>query len=151
MTDHSLLSPVQREADLARMADDHFDIVCAMVVLHHVENPRPMINAIRRELKPGGKMIVMLYCRYSRNAIFIIHFKRLFDSQYSDKCQKEALNMNDGEDCPLALVCGKSEARDLLSGFEAHLIRLNQLSWRQLLLSSTLAWSLAPFSAFLQR
>ena len=26
MTDHSLLSPVQREADLARMADDHFDI-----------------------------------------------------------------------------------------------------------------------------
>lgn len=41
--------------------DGAFDIACSMGVLHHIENPRPMISEIRRVLKPGGRIILMLY------------------------------------------------------------------------------------------
>lgn len=124
--------------------DDYFDIVCSMGVLHHIENPSPMIDEMRRVLKPGGKMILMLYYRYSWKAIVIIRLKRLFSPHYWGKSQQEALNMNDGDRCPLALVYSKTEVRNLLVGFENHQFRLNQLSWKQLFLLPMLARVLRP-------
>ena len=53
--------------------------------------------------------------------------------------------MNDGEDCPLALVYSKAEAKALLSQFENHKFRLNQLSWKQLFLLPPLARVLKVF------
>jgi ubiquinone/menaquinone biosynthesis C-methylase UbiE len=45
--------------------DDTFDCVCSMGVLHHVADMRRAIAEIRRVLKPGGRLIVMLYHRNS--------------------------------------------------------------------------------------
>lgn len=37
------------------------DLVTSIGVLHHVENPGPIVAASSRALKPGGKMLIWLY------------------------------------------------------------------------------------------
>jgi SAM-dependent methyltransferase len=112
--------------------DDHFDIVCSMGVLHHISNPQPMVGEIFRVLKPGGRLIVMLYHRQSWKNLVLLRLRRLVDPSYRGKTQQEALNMNDGEGCPLALVYSRKEAAALFSRFSQIEFRLTQLSWRQL-------------------
>jgi 2-polyprenyl-3-methyl-5-hydroxy-6-metoxy-1,4-benzoquinol methylase len=34
--------------------DASFDIVCSMGVLHHISDPSPLVDEMRRVLKPGG-------------------------------------------------------------------------------------------------
>jgi SAM-dependent methyltransferase len=41
----------------------NFDLVLSIGVLHHVQNPGPIVQAARRALKPGGTMFVWLYGR----------------------------------------------------------------------------------------
>jgi SAM-dependent methyltransferase len=112
--------------------DNHFDIVCSMGVLHHISNPRPMVDEMLRVLKPGGRLIAMLYDRYSWKNLVLLRLRRLFDPRYRGKTQQEALNMNDGDACPLALVYSRKEAATLFSRFSQLESRLTQLSWRQL-------------------
>jgi SAM-dependent methyltransferase len=40
-----------------------FDFVTSIGVLHHVENPGPIVEAASRALKPGGRIFVWLYGR----------------------------------------------------------------------------------------
>jgi SAM-dependent methyltransferase len=109
--------------------DDHFDIVCAMGV-DHVSNP--VVDEIFRVLKPGGRLIVMLYHRYSWKNLVPLRVRRLFDPKFRGKTQQEALNMNDGDDCPLALVYSRSEAARLFHLFSNLEFSLLLLSWKQL-------------------
>ncbi len=112
-------------------ADGHFDIVCSMGVLHHISDPKPMVSEIFRVLKPGGRLIVMLYYRYSWKNLVLIRLRRMFDPQFRGKRQQEALNMNDGAECPLALVYSRKEAAQLFCKFSHIEFTLTQLSWRQ--------------------
>jgi 2-polyprenyl-3-methyl-5-hydroxy-6-metoxy-1,4-benzoquinol methylase len=47
-----------------------FDIVTSIGVLHHVENPGPIVEAASRALKPGGRIFIWLYGR-ERNGIYL--------------------------------------------------------------------------------
>lgn len=38
-----------------------FDLVLSIGVLHHIENPAPVVIAAREALKPGGRMFIWLY------------------------------------------------------------------------------------------
>lgn len=120
--------------------DGHFDIVCSMGVLHHISDPRPMVEEIFRVLKPGGRLIVMLYYRYSWKNLILIRMRRVFDPQFRGKTQQEALNVNDGDACPLALVYSRREAAALFSRFSGIAFNLTQLSWRQLFMLPPLVW-----------
>lgn len=124
--------------------DASFDIACSMGVLHHIEDPRPMIAEMHRVLKPGGRIILMLYYRGSWKYHVVLRLKRLIDPRYRGKSQAEALNMNDGPNCPLALVYSREEARRVLDRFTDHRFELNQLSWRQFLLVPGLDRILRP-------
>lgn len=53
--------------------------------------------------------------------------------------------MNDGPDCPLAMVYSRGELRRLLSGFQDIRFDCNQLSWQQLFLVPGLGRALTPF------
>ena len=103
-----------------------------------------MVAEIYRGLKPGGRIILMLYYRHSWKYIVVLRLKCVFDPRYRGKSLAEALNMNDGDDCPLARVYSKSEARELLNHFQDVRLVLNRLSWKQLLLNPPLARLLAP-------
>lgn len=45
-----------------------FDLVTSIGVLHHVENPEPIIEAARSALKPGGRIFIWLYGREGNEA-----------------------------------------------------------------------------------
>jgi SAM-dependent methyltransferase len=122
------------DGDSIPYPDASFDIVCSMGVLHHIADPRPMIREIMRVLRPGGQIILMLYYRYSYKRLVVLPLKRLVMSRYRGKSMADIVNMNDGDDCPLAKLYNKTEVKELLSGFENPEFVLNQLSWRQLFL-----------------
>lgn len=114
--------------------DEYFDIVCSMGVLHHISNPKPMVNEMFRVMKPGGRLIVMLYHRHSWKNLVLLRLRRLFDPKFRGKSHQEALNMNDGDDCPLALVYSRREAAALFNQFVEQKFFLTLLSWKQLLM-----------------
>ena len=43
--------------------DRNFDLVISIGVLHHVENPGPIVEAARNALRPGGVIFIWLYGR----------------------------------------------------------------------------------------
>jgi hypothetical protein len=67
-----------------------------------------------------------------------------FDPHYRGKTLQQALNMNDGDACPLAKVYSRAELGALLTSFTDLRFTVNQLSWKQLLLVPPLARLLKP-------
>jgi SAM-dependent methyltransferase len=59
---------VIRGDGMAIPQDRNFDLVISIGVLHHVENPGPIVDAARRSLRPGGTMFVWLYGREGNGA-----------------------------------------------------------------------------------
>ncbi len=53
-------------------ADNSFDIVFSHGVLHHVPDIERAQREIARVLRPGGKLVVMLYAKYSLNYLLAI-------------------------------------------------------------------------------
>jgi SAM-dependent methyltransferase len=132
------------DGDHLSYPDGYFDIVCSMGVLHHIEDPRPMLAEIRRVLRPGGEFIMMLYHRNSWKYRVLLPLRRLLDPAYRGKSLQQALNMNDGPNCPLARVYGRREVCALLYDFADIRFTVNQLSWKQLLMVPPLVSAVAP-------
>lgn len=129
-------------------SDAMFDIVRSMGVLHHVSDPQPMVDEIYRVLKPGGQLIAMLYHRHSWKNLVLLRLMRWLHPFYRGKTQQEALNMNDGVDCPLALVYSKREAAELFRRFDNLRFELNQLTWQQLFIVKPVArWAAKLFGS----
>ena len=133
----------ETDGDSLPFDDQSFDIVCSMGVLHHVEDPTPMVQEIFRVLRPGGRLIMMLYHTNSWKRRVVLPLKWLLLSRYRGRPFQELLNANDGDGCPWARTYTKNQARDLLSAFQDHEFELSQLSWRQLFLVPGLGAALA--------
>ena len=56
---------LQTDAENLPFGDDHFDIVYSNGVLHHTNDTERAIAEVRRVLKPGGRAVIMLYCKSS--------------------------------------------------------------------------------------
>jgi ubiquinone/menaquinone biosynthesis C-methylase UbiE len=55
------------DAENLPFADNHFDVVYSNGVLHHSPNTVRAIQEVFRVLKPGGRAVIMLYCKSSIN------------------------------------------------------------------------------------
>ncbi|MEQ1549764.1 class I SAM-dependent methyltransferase [Sphingorhabdus sp.] len=60
----------------APFADNSFDMVFSHGVLHHVPKIEKAQQEIHRILKPGGRLVVMLYAKYSLNYLAAIAIVR---------------------------------------------------------------------------
>lgn len=56
---------LQADAENLPFADNHFDIIYSNGVLHHTADTSLAVNEAFRVLKPGGKAVILLYCRSS--------------------------------------------------------------------------------------
>ena len=56
---------LQGDAEALPFADDSFDFVYSNGVLHHSPDTEKGIAEVHRVLKPGGRAVIMLYCRDS--------------------------------------------------------------------------------------
>ena len=55
----------QADAESLPFADDTFDIAYSNGVLHHTPDTERAIGEVRRVLRPGGRAVIMLYCKAS--------------------------------------------------------------------------------------
>ena len=70
---------IQQDAETIALPDNSFDVVYSNGVLHHTPNTRHVVREIFRVLKPGGRVIVMVYAEdslhYWRNLMWNIGLK----------------------------------------------------------------------------
>lgn len=67
---------MQADAENLPFPDDHFDIVYSNGVLHHTNDTERAIAEVYRVLKPGGRAVIMLYCKSSFDYWFNYWFCR---------------------------------------------------------------------------
>lgn len=66
-------------------ADNTFDLITMLQVLHHVKNPHEMLMEIKRILKPNGILFLREHDRDNKQMDMLIHLQHLFYSQISHK------------------------------------------------------------------
>lgn len=93
-------------------SDGCFDLVNCHGVLHHIEDPAPVVAEFFRVLRPGGHVYVMLYTEWLREHFVrqIMHLKAtrgLTDAQAFGWC-------TDGPGCPYARAYTETEGSMLL-------------------------------------
>lgn len=105
---------IRGNAEELPFESDTFDCVCSMGVLHHTADPAKAVDEIYRVLKPGGRLIVMVYHRNS--ALYRLKFPLM--SFVTGKTMQQLVNEVDGVGNPKGSVFSKNELRRLLIKFK---------------------------------
>ena len=63
--DADICRTLQADAEALPFTDESFDIVYSNGVLHHTNDTERALNEVFRVLKPGGRAVIMLYCKSS--------------------------------------------------------------------------------------
>lgn len=111
---------VQADATDLKFEDNTFDCVYSFGVLHHIPNIEKALSEIQRVLKPGGRVMVMLYHRDSLLYGFsIVYLRGVREKELEVLSDDELLAKYSErkEDNPYTRVYGKTEAIDLFSGY----------------------------------
>jgi SAM-dependent methyltransferase len=95
------------------LASDSFDCVCSMGVLHHTPDTPRAFGELRRVLRPGGLLVVMLYHRNSA-----VYRRLQLRSRLQHRPVQELVNEVDGVGNPKGDVYTRAEMRALLSEFD---------------------------------
>jgi SAM-dependent methyltransferase len=94
--------------------DGTFDCVCSMGVVHHTPDTEKAVAEIFRVLKPGGRLILMVYHRNS--VLYQVNFRA--QSLIRRKSMRELVNEVDGVGNPKGDVYSRRELQALLARFE---------------------------------
>jgi ubiquinone/menaquinone biosynthesis C-methylase UbiE len=114
------VNAVQADATNLQFEDETFDCVYSFGVLHHVPDIDKALSEIKRVLKPGGRIMVMLYNKDSLlYGYSIVYLRGIADNQL------EKLNMDEllakyserKEENPFSRVYTKTEAKALFSRY----------------------------------
>ena len=115
--------------------DDSVDLINCSGVIHHIGNPKPILDSFKRILKPDGRMQVMVYNYdsiwvhlYAAYELLINdgsiknHYLRKFNLKKKHTTLEEAFRVStDGKNCPISRFYKKDEFIKLLerSGLNA--------------------------------
>jgi ubiquinone/menaquinone biosynthesis C-methylase UbiE len=100
-------------AEALPFPDEFFDCACSMGVLHHTPAPQAAVDELYRVLKPGGRLIIMMYHRNSATYRLQMFANRLRTGRAMD----ELVRSIDGAGNPIGDVYSKAELRRLLGRF----------------------------------
>lgn len=108
---------LQASAERLPFPDACFDCVSSMGVLHHIPSPERGLAEIRRVLRPGGRLVLMMYHRDSFHHRILMPLLRSFARRHRGKSLRSLVNQVDGETNPLGRVYSRGELARLLDGF----------------------------------
>lgn len=100
-------------AEALPFEDDTFDCVTSMGVLHHTPDTPKAVDEVYRVLKPGGRLILMLY---HRNSV-LYRWRFPVTALLMRRSMQRLVNEVDGKGNPKGDVYTKDEARQLLHRF----------------------------------
>jgi glycosyltransferase involved in cell wall biosynthesis/ubiquinone/menaquinone biosynthesis C-methylase UbiE len=115
---------VLHDAEKIVFPDNTFDVVYSNGVIHHTPHTRTVVQEIYRVLKPGGKVIVMVYAEnslhYWRNLVWAIGLKQDQLRQFSmGEIMSRSVERSDNAKArPLVKVYTPKRLRSLFSRFE---------------------------------
>jgi ubiquinone/menaquinone biosynthesis C-methylase UbiE len=111
---------MQADATNLQFDDNTFDCVYSFGVLHHIPNIEKALSEIKRVLKPGGRIMVMLYHKNSLLYGYSIVYLRGIEEQQLEKLSIDELLAKYSErkeDNPYTRVYTKEEAGELFSRY----------------------------------
>jgi ubiquinone/menaquinone biosynthesis C-methylase UbiE len=109
---------IQADATKLPFEDESFDCVYSYGVLHHIPEMETALAEIHRVLKPGGKLMVMLYHRDSLlYAYSIIYWRGIKEGMLKKLSQDELVSRYSerNEGCPYTRVFTRAEAKKAFS------------------------------------
>jgi ubiquinone/menaquinone biosynthesis C-methylase UbiE len=124
---------VHHDAESLPFDDATFDLVYSNGVLHHTPNTTRAIAEIRRVLKPGGRVIVMVYAenslQYWRNLVWHYGLKSGdLSSQSMAGIMSRTVERTGNDARPLVKVYTRARLRALFGAFEEVRIVQRQIS-----------------------
>ncbi len=114
------LSGNAQVADAERLpfADNTFDVVYSFGVLHHTPNTAKSVDEAYRVLRPGGRIIIMLYHRRSWHVQMGIWYARLKKKLRPNvDATDDWVRLYDGVDNPLGKAYTRGEIRSMFRRF----------------------------------
>ncbi len=104
--------------------DATFDHIHSSGVLHHTPDPLAILKELKRVLKPGGSINVMVYNYDSLWVhLYVAYQRSLIEGLYQGESLRDQFrHSTDGEDCPISNCYRPAEWVALCgeAGFEAH-------------------------------
>jgi ubiquinone/menaquinone biosynthesis C-methylase UbiE len=148
---------IHHDAEGMPFNDNEFDVVYSNGVIHHTPNTRQVVEEMYRVLKPGGKVIVMVYAEnslhYWRNLVLELGMRQgLLLTHSIGDVMSRFVEITENNAKPLVKVYTKRRLCNLFRGFERIKIVQRQmvaaevprlLSWVKLpILGQLMGWNL---------
>jgi ubiquinone/menaquinone biosynthesis C-methylase UbiE len=114
---------IQQDAESLTFADRTFDLVYSICVIHHTPNTRRVVQQMFRVVKPGGRVIVMVYAEeslhYWRNLVWNIGLREGQLRKYSmGEIMSRIVERSDNAAAhPLVKAYTHAELRELFAQF----------------------------------
>lgn len=108
------------DAEHLPFEDDRFDVIYSFGVLHHTPDTQKSIDEVYRVLKPGGRILIMLY---HKNSIHVYLGAPLYKISHKLKAGARSLvedwvRVYDGAENPLGKAYSRSEIRNMFHRFK---------------------------------
>lgn len=124
---------IHHDAETLPFEDGTFDVVYSCGVIHHTPNTQKVIDEIHRVLKPGGRVIIMVYAEnslhYWRNLVASLGVAqgRIYN-QSIGQIMSDSVELSDNDAKPLVKVYTARRLRQMFARFDGIEIHKCQLT-----------------------
>jgi SAM-dependent methyltransferase len=109
------------DAESMPFADASFDLAYSFGVIHHSPDQAAIVREMHRALRPGGRIVVAVYHRWSLSMAELVAFEARHGRLFRQSWRRTLSTIEartQGDACPLVHLHTRRSVRGLLSGFE---------------------------------